>query len=69
LRPGNGIQPVEQAADTHRVLGVNAPMISCLEEALQALAPEANDHKSSVLRNITIDKFHTATPISFRILA
>jgi hypothetical protein len=69
LGTGNSIQPVEQTADTRRLLGVDAPMISGLEEALQSLAPEANDHKSSVLRNIAIDKFHTATPISFRILA
>ena len=51
------------------MLGVNAPMISGLEEALQTLVPEANDHKSSVMRNITIGKvlFFTVASISFKI--
>lgn len=29
-----GVQPVEQAADTRRVLGINTPMVSGLEEPL-----------------------------------
>jgi hypothetical protein len=40
-------------------------------DAVPPLALKANDNKSSVLSNITIDKvlFHAATPISFNILA